>query len=90
MLESVRPRGSVSLMARHIGPRACLGRKFASTEGVCFLASLLRDWRVEPLLAVQANGRVETVDEWRGRVVQAKIELTMGIREVPLRFVRRR
>ncbi|KAH0833227.1 hypothetical protein J3R83DRAFT_12287 [Lanmaoa asiatica] len=70
-----------------IGPRACLGRKFASTEGVCFLASLLRDWRVEPLLAMQTNGRVETVDEWRGRVLQATIDLTLGIHDVPLRFI---
>lgn len=42
----------------------------------------------EPLLAVQSNGRVETVDEWRGRVVQTNIQLTMGIRDVPVRIVR--
>jgi len=72
-----------------IGPRACVGRKFASTEGVCFLALLLRDWRVEPLLAIHANGRAETVDEWRDRVMQAKLELTLGTKDVPLRFVRR-
>ncbi|KAG9315227.1 cytochrome P450 [Chiua virens] len=69
-----------------IGPRACLGRKFASVEGVCFLASLLRDWRVEPLLALQTNGRVETVDEWRERVLQATMNVTLGIKDVPLRF----
>ena len=71
-----------------IGPRACLGRKFASTEGVCFLA-LLRDWRVEPSLAMQPNCQVENVDKWRGRVLQARVELTMGINDVPLRFMRR-
>ncbi|KAF8558184.1 cytochrome P450 [Imleria badia] len=60
-----------------IGFRSCLGRKFASTEGVCFLTSLLRDWRVEPLLAMQPNGQVETADEWRGRVLQANIESMM-------------
>jgi len=71
------------------GPRACLGRKFASMEGVCFLAMLLRDWRIEPLFAMQPNGQLETVDEWRDRVLQAKVDITLGINDVPLRFVRR-
>lgn len=29
------------------GPRACLGRKFAMTEMVCFVALFLRDWKVD-------------------------------------------
>ncbi|PBK84229.1 cytochrome P450 [Armillaria gallica] len=32
------------------GPRACVGRKFAQTEAVCFLAHFLRDWKVEVVL----------------------------------------
>ncbi|KAF9223689.1 cytochrome P450 [Gyrodon lividus] len=72
-----------------VGPRSCLGRKFATTEAVCFLALLLRDWRVEPLLAVKPDGKVETKDEWRERVMQATIRITMGVKDVPLRFVRR-
>ncbi|KAF9243482.1 cytochrome P450 [Melanogaster broomeanus] len=72
-----------------VGPRSCIGRKFATTEAMCFLASLLRDWRVEPLLAMKPDGKVETQDEWRERVMQATISFTMGIKNVPLRLVRR-
>ncbi|KAH7890566.1 cytochrome P450 [Phlebopus sp. FC_14] len=73
-----------------VGPRSCIGRKFATTEAVCLLALLLRDWRIEPLLAVNPkSGKIETVDEWRARVMQATMRLTMGVRDVPLRFVRR-
>jgi len=38
--------------------------------------------------AMKSNGQAETVDEWRGRVLQAKIGLTMGIDDVSLRFGR--
>lgn len=72
------------------GSRACIGRKYASTEAVCFLAHLLRDWRVEPLLAQHRNGRVESVDEWQERVFQADILMTLGIKDHGIRFVRRR
>ncbi|KAF9243485.1 cytochrome P450 [Melanogaster broomeanus] len=72
-----------------VGPRSCIGRKFATTEAVCFLASLLRDWRVEPLLATKPDGKVETQDEWRERIMQATMSVTMGIKDVPLRLVRR-
>ncbi|KAH7919052.1 cytochrome P450 [Leucogyrophana mollusca] len=84
-----------------VGPRACIGSKFATTEAVCFLSLLLRDWRVEPLLAtvpVTATAdrdgeglkeRKETREEWRDRVMQATLTLAMGVRDVPLRFTRR-
>ncbi|KAF9243481.1 cytochrome P450 [Melanogaster broomeanus] len=81
--------GSEEYTAFSVGPRSCIGRKFATTEAVCFLASLLRDWRVEPLLAMKPDGKVETQDEWRERVMQATMSLTMGIKDVPLRLVRR-
>ena len=29
------------------GPRSCVGRKFAITEAVTFLAHLLQDWRLD-------------------------------------------
>jgi len=70
--------------AFNIGPRACIGRKFATTESVCFLTLLLRDFKVEPLLRVG-----ETKEQWRDRVLEAKIALTLGVVDVPVRFVRR-
>ncbi|KAG2154041.1 cytochrome P450 [Suillus clintonianus] len=73
-----------------VGPRSCLGKRFATTEAVCFLVLLLRDWRVEPLLSVNVStGEKETKEEWRERVMQAKMTLTMGVRDVPLTFVKR-
>ena len=67
-----------------LGPRACIGRKFATTESVCFLTLLLRDFKVEPLLRVG-----ETREQWGDRVFEAKIALTLGVVDVPVRFVRR-
>lgn len=67
-----------------LGPRACIGRKFASMESVCFLTLLLRDFKVEPLLRVG-----ETKEQWEDRVLDAKIALTLGVVDVPVRFVRR-
>lgn len=72
------------------GPRSCLGKKFATTEAVCFLVLLLRDWRVEPLLSVNVStGEKETKEEWRKRVMQAKMTITLGVRDVPLTFTKR-
>ncbi|EGN98791.1 hypothetical protein SERLA73DRAFT_181431 [Serpula lacrymans var. lacrymans S7.3] len=67
-----------------VGPRACIGRKFATTEAVCFLTLLLRDWKVEPLLRTG-----ETTEEWRQRAMQATLTLALGIKDVPLKFVKR-
>ena len=68
----------------YIGPRACIGRKFATIESVCFLTLLLRDFKVEPLLRVG-----ETKEQWRDRVLEAKIALTLGVVDVPVRLIRR-
>ncbi len=38
----------------------------------------MRDWRVEPVLK---SG--ETKEEWKERVVDAKIVLTLGVKDVP-------
>jgi hypothetical protein len=67
-----------------LGPRACIGRKFATTESVCFLTLLLRDFKVEPLLRVG-----ETKEQWQDRALEAKIAITLGVVDVPVRFVRR-
>ncbi|CAK5278914.1 unnamed protein product [Mycena citricolor] len=32
------------------GPRSCVGRRFAQTEAVVFLAHLLHDWRIETVI----------------------------------------
>ena len=81
------PPDSEAFSAFSVGPRACLGRKFATTEAVCFLTLLLRDWEVNPMLDV-AKG--ETKEEWKRRVLDANVVLTLGVRDVPLRFVRRK
>ena len=68
-----------------IGPRACLGRKFAMTEALCFLTLLLRDWVVSPLLQ---DG--ETTNEWGNRVLQiGRLAITFGVGSVPLKFTKR-
>ncbi|KAF9525621.1 cytochrome P450 [Crepidotus variabilis] len=75
---------SETFTAFSIGPRACMGRKFATVESVCFLSCLLRDFEVHPLLNAG-----ETKEQWRERVVDAIFVLTLGVKDVPLRFVRR-
>ncbi|GJE92705.1 cytochrome P450 [Phanerochaete sordida] len=66
------------------GARACIGRKFAITEGVCFLARLLRRWKVEMLTKPG-----ETKAEWERRVVRGVVVLNLGIGDVPIRMIRR-
>ncbi|KAF9004600.1 cytochrome P450 [Cyathus striatus] len=73
-----------TLTAFSIGPRTCIGRKFAIIEGVCFLSMLLREWRLEPLL--QAG---ESKESWTERVFQAAMGPTLGIAGVSVSFVRR-
>ncbi|KJA20056.1 hypothetical protein HYPSUDRAFT_68834 [Hypholoma sublateritium FD-334 SS-4] len=75
---------SEAFSAFSIGPRTCIGRKFATTEAVCFLTALLRDYKVEPTLRAK-----ETRAEWRARVLDARLMLTLGVKEVPVTFVRR-
>ncbi|KAF8575485.1 cytochrome P450 [Ramaria rubella] len=67
-----------------VGPRSCLGRKFAMVEIVCFLATILRDWKVE---VVRDAG--ETREQWRERVLRARFEIVMILPDLPLKLVRR-
>lgn len=68
-----------------IGPRVCIGRKFALVEGVCFLAHLLRDFEVFPLLE-----KGESVEAWKERVLsRTEIKFTLSIADAPLLFKRR-
>ncbi|KAJ6627792.1 cytochrome P450 [Mycena sp. CBHHK59/15] len=79
------PSDSELFTAFSVGPRACIGRRFATTEATCFLALLLRDWKVTPILR---DG--ESHDAWGKRVLNAHIVLTLGIGDIPVRFTRRK
>ncbi|KAF8623908.1 hypothetical protein AX15_006138 [Amanita polypyramis BW_CC] len=73
------------LTAFSIGQRACIGRKFATTEAVAFLTMLLRGWRVEPLLR---PGEIK--DDWSKRVFDIKtLEFSMRIQDVSVKLIRR-
>ena len=68
-----------------LGPRACLGRKFAMMEAVCVLAMLLRDWTVSAILR---DGETEL--QWRERVLQGSLlGLGFGIQHAPIRLRKR-
>lgn len=75
---------SEAFSAFSLGPRACLGRKFATTEAVAFLTMLLRDWKIQPMLR-----KGETKEEWRNRVMDAHTVITLGVKDVPVRFTKR-
>ncbi|KAG6900467.1 hypothetical protein C0993_010185 [Termitomyces sp. T159_Od127] len=76
---------SEAFSAFGIGPRACLGRKFAIVEATAFLTMLLRDWHVTPIFKVG-----ETSEAWRERVLSKPVMgLTLGIRGAPVRLTRR-
>ena len=80
--DSVNDEG---ISAFSVGPRTCLGKKFAITESVAFLAQLLRDFQVQPFL-----GPGENMEQWKRRVMdKASIGITLGISKASVRFVRR-
>lgn len=74
----------ILIVLMNVGQRACLGRKFGMTEAIAFLTLLLREWRVEPLLS---GG--ESREEWRKRVLDAELVVTLGVVNMPIRFVKR-
>ncbi|KAG6918368.1 hypothetical protein DXG01_015020 [Tephrocybe rancida] len=77
---------SDTFSAFSLGQRACIGRKFATVEGVAFLTMLLRDWRIEPDCSAG-----ETVDMWRAKVLEKpEIAVTLGVGAAPIKFVRRK
>ncbi|KAG6828823.1 hypothetical protein H0H92_006648 [Tricholoma furcatifolium] len=68
-----------------LGPRACIGRKFAAVEAVAFLTMLLHDWHVTPVLEAG-----ETPRAWQERVLdQPMFGLTMTLRGAPVRLTKR-
>ena len=54
------------------------------TEAVCWLALFLRDWKVEP---IKKPG--ETNAQWRERIMQAQLIMTLTLNDVPLKISRR-
>ncbi|KAJ6470065.1 cytochrome P450 [Mycena vitilis] len=79
------PTDSELFTAFSVGPRTCIGRRFATVEATCFLTLLLRDWQVLPILR---DG--ETREAWGARMMDAHIVLTLGVKDLPLRFVKRK
>lgn len=73
-----------SFTAFSVGPRACIGRRFAAVEAVCWLAMLLRDFKVEV-----PSRPGETREETRERVMQAQLIMTLSVGDVPIRLIRR-
>ncbi|KAJ7147264.1 cytochrome P450 [Mycena filopes] len=67
-----------------LGPRICIGRRFALAEGVAFLSHLLRDWKFHIVL-----NPGETRPEWRQRVMKGVATMSLGVGEVPVRLTRR-
>ncbi|KAI0656081.1 cytochrome P450 [Cubamyces menziesii] len=67
-----------------MGARACIGRRFAITEATCFLAKLVRDWRVEIL----TRGG-ESKAQWEAKYMEGRAVTNFGIAEMPVRLVRR-
>ena len=70
-----------------VGPRACIGRKFAQTEALCFLSLLLREWKLDIVL-----GQGETRQMYESRVMGngGIFGMAFGIGPVPMiKLVRR-
>ncbi|PVF91732.1 cytochrome P450 [Serendipita vermifera] len=68
-----------------VGPRTCIGRKFSLTEGVCWIAHLLRNFTVKPLLS-----QGESVEGWKERVLETgTFKLSFALKDAPLVFKRR-
>ncbi|KAJ6449337.1 cytochrome P450 [Mycena sanguinolenta] len=79
------PAESELFTAFSVGPRACIGRKFAALEATSFLTLLLRDWKIVPILS---NG--ETKEVWGARMKDARMVMTLAVAaDIPLRFEKR-
>lgn len=69
-----------------LGPRGCIGRKFAVTEAMCFLALFLRDWEVDIVLQ---DG--ESREEYKDRVMTkaGMVGLAFGVGPITLQVSKR-
>ncbi|KAG6864638.1 hypothetical protein C0991_008144 [Blastosporella zonata] len=68
------------------GPRACVGRKLASTEATCVLALLLRDWTLDIVLE---PGETRLQYEERLMVTGSYAGTISPIAQIPLQITRR-
>ncbi|KAJ6602223.1 cytochrome P450 [Mycena sp. CBHHK59/15] len=68
------------------GPRACVGRKFAQTEAVCFLAHFLRDWKVETM---HRGGEMRQACFDRIMAGASMYGTAFGLGEVPVKITAR-
>ncbi|KAJ7671599.1 cytochrome P450, partial [Mycena polygramma] len=68
------------------GPRACVGRRFAQTEAVCFLAHFLRDWKVETVLQ---DGETKEAGFERVMAGASMFGTAFGLGEVPVKIIAR-
>ncbi|KAF7293623.1 Cytochrome P450 [Mycena indigotica] len=68
------------------GPRSCVGRRFAQTEAVTFLAHFLRDWQVETVLHAG-----ETHQTALDRILSgaSMFGTAFGVGEVPVKITKR-
>ncbi|THH08425.1 hypothetical protein EW145_g2712 [Phellinidium pouzarii] len=69
------------------GPRSCVGRKFAQTEAVAFLSTLLYEWKIE---TNSLPGESKAHYEERVMGDATLIGTAFGLKRVPLRLTRRR
>ena len=68
------------------GPRACVGRRFAHVEALCYLSLLLRDWKLDVVL-----NEGESRSECMQRILDScgRIGLSFGIGPLDLKFSKR-
>lgn len=54
-------------------------------EATILLTLLIRDWRIVPLLEGD-----ETFEQWKGKVFDVTLLILLGIKNVPIKLVRRK
>lgn len=69
-----------------VGPRSCIGRKFAQAEALTFLALFLRDWKVDVVLQPG-----ETRARYAERIMEkaTMVGLAFGVKSIPLTISKR-
>ncbi|GAW00627.1 cytochrome P450 [Lentinula edodes] len=69
-----------------VGPRACIGRKFAQVEALHILSMILTSWKIDILTRPNENRKM-----YKERVLNdaGQVGTAFGLRSVPLRLIRR-